>query len=167
MHDGRFPSLEQVVQFYSSQVQDTPLLDARLRDPVQLNLTQEQIDDIVAFLNTLTDNSFLTNSIFSNPFVTLPGDYNGDGAVNDADYQVWRSNLGDMTALVADGDGNGVVDTADYVLWRKNVGRTWQDLATGSGAVASGAIPEPCTAALAALAGFLALARRRRERWAS
>jgi hypothetical protein len=134
---------------------------------VQLNLTQEQIDDIVAFLNTLTDNTFLTSALFSNPFVTLPGDYNGDGAVNDADYQVWRSNLGDTTALVADGDGNGVVDTADYVMWRKNVGRTWQDLATGSGAVISGAIPEPSTSALAALAGLCVLARRRRERRAS
>ena len=97
MHDGRFSTLEEVVQFYSSGVQDTPLLDPRLRDPVQLNLTQEQINDIVAFLNTLTDNSFLTNSIFSDPFVTLPGDYNGDGVVDSADYVVWRKYFGDTT----------------------------------------------------------------------
>src|SRR4029079_17701726 len=134
MHDGRFSTLEQVVQFYSSQVQDTPLLDGRIRDPVELNLTAQQISDIVAFLNTLTDNAFLTNSIFSDPFVTLPGDYNGDGVVDPADYIVWRSNLGDPVALLADGDGSSVVDAADYVTWRKNLGRTWQDLATGSGA---------------------------------
>jgi hypothetical protein len=143
------------------------LLDPRLRDPVQLNLTQEEVDDIVAFLNTLTDNSFLTSPLFSNPFVTLPGDYNGDGVVNGTDYQTWRSNLGDTAGLAADGDGSGVVDAADYVVWRKNVGRTWQDLAAGSGAVASGAIPEPSTAALAALASLCVLARRRRNPRAS
>jgi cytochrome c peroxidase len=165
MHDGRFSTLEEVVQFYSSGVQDGPLLDPRLRDPVQLNLTQEQIDDIVAFLNTLTDNSFLTNPIFSNPFVTLPGDYNGDGAVDSADYQVWRANAGDTSTLVADGDGNGAVDTADYVLWRKNLGRTWQDLATGSGSGASlTAVPEPTAAALIMIASLWALAGSRRDR---
>ena len=165
MHDGRFSTLEEVVQFYSSGVQDGPLLDPRLQDPVQLNLTQEQIDDIVAFLNTLTDNSFLTNSMFSNPFVTLPGDYNGDGVVDGADYQVWRTNLGDTSALLADGNGNNVVDSADYLTWRKNQGRTWQDLTPGSGAgMAGGAVPEPSAVALAMLASFCAVAIRRRDR---
>jgi cytochrome c peroxidase len=164
MHDGRFSTLEEVVQFYSSGVQDGQFLDPRLKDPVQLNLTQEQIDDIVAFLNTLTDNSFLTNSMFSDPFVTLPGDYNGDGVVNTSDYQVWRSNLGDASALVADGDGSGVVDAADFVTWRKNLGRTWQDLAPGSGSgVAPGAVPEPASLALALLAGSWVLTLRRRR----
>lgn len=165
MHDGRFSTLEEVVQFYSTGVQDTPLLDARLRDPVQLNLTQEQIEDLVAFMNTLTDNTFLTTSLFSNPFVTLPGDYNGDGAVDSGDYQVWRASAGDTSTLVADGDGSGRVDTADYVLWRKNLGRTWQDLATGSGAGAPlSPVPEPSAAALIALAGLCALAGSRRDR---
>jgi cytochrome c peroxidase len=164
MHDGRFSTLEEVVQFYSSGVQDGQFLDPRLKDPVQLNLTQEQIDDIVAFLNTLTDNSFLTNSMFSDPFVTLPGDYNGDGVVNTSDYQVWRSNLGDASALVADGDGSGVVDAADFVTWRKNLGRTWQDLAPGSGSgVAPGAVPEPTGLALALLAASWLLTLRRRR----
>jgi hypothetical protein len=165
MHDGRFSTLEEVVQFYSTGVQDTPLLDARLRDPVQLNLTQEQIEDLVAFMNTLTDNTFLTTSLFSNPFVALPGDYNGDGAVDSGDYQVWRASAGDTSTLVADGDGNGTVDSADYVLWRKNLGRTWQDLATGSGSGTSlTAVPEPTAAALIMIASLCALARSRRDR---
>jgi cytochrome c peroxidase len=163
MHDGRFSTLEQVVQFYSTQVHDIPELEGRLRNPVQLNLTAEQIDDIVAFLNTLTDNSFLNNSLFSNPFVTLPGDYNGDGVVDNADYQVWRSNVGDTSALVADGDGNNVVDTSDYVVWRKNFGRTWQDLSPGSGAVGGpSTVPEPTGLALALLGSGWMLWRRRR-----
>jgi cytochrome c peroxidase len=164
MHDGRFSTLEEVVNFYSSQVQDNPNLDQRLRDPViQLNLTTEQINDLVAFLNTLTDNTFLTSSLFSDPFVTLPGDFNGDGVVNNADLQVWRPNYGDTSSLVADGNGNGIVDAADYAIWRKNFGRTWQDLATGSGAATSGAVPEPTSFACAFIAvSFLLTIRRRR-----
>lgn len=164
MHDGRFASLEEVVQFYSSQVHDVPQLDGRLRDPLQLNLTPDQINDIVAFLNTLTDNTFLTSSLFSDPFVALPGDYNGDGVVDSADYQLWRANVGDTSALLADGNGNGVVDAADYAMWRKNFGRTWQSLATGSGAgVVQTAVPEPTGSALALLASILALTRRWRR----
>jgi cytochrome c peroxidase len=144
MHDGRFSTLEQVVEFYSSQVHDIPQLDGRLRDPVQLNLTTEQIGDIVAFLNTLTDNTFLTSPLFSNPFATLTGDYNGDGWVDDADYPVWRATFSDTSALAADGDGSGNVDPSDYVMWRANVGRTWRDLAPSGGAAAtSGDVPEP------------------------
>src|SRR3954464_8515381 len=158
MHDGRFSTLEEVVQFYSSGVQDGQFLDPRLKDPTQLNLTQEQTSDIVAFLNTLTDNSFLTNSIFSDPFVTLPGDYNGDGVVDSADYIVWRKYFGDTTSLVADGNGNGTVDASDYVVWRANIGRTWQSLATGAGA--RSAVPEPTVLAFALLASGWMLSLR-------
>src|SRR3954469_6393014 len=165
MHDGRFSTLEEVVQFYSSGVQDGQFLDPRLNDPVQLNLTAEQISDIVAFLNTLTDNTFLTSSLFSDPFVTLPGDYNGDGIVDGIDYQVWRSNSGDTAALVADGNGNGIVDASDYVTWRANLGRTWQSLATGSGGAGAQSVPEPTVLALALLAsGWMVSLRGHRYR---
>lgn len=161
MHDGRFSSLEQVVNFYNSQVIDNGFVDGRLTDPLRLNLTTDQIDDLVAFLNTLTDNKFLTSSLFSNPFVTLPGDYNGDGVVDAADYEVWRSNYGDKTSLVADGNGDGVVDTSDYLLWRANLGRTWQSMATGSGG--QSVVPEPASFALGLLAVLSVILGRRRR----
>ncbi len=152
MHDGRFTSLEEVVQFYSTGVQDSQYLDPLLKTPLQLNFTQQQIDQLVAFLNTLTDNTFLTSSLFSDPFVTLPGDYNGDGVVDEVDYNVWRGNFGDSTSLVADGNGDNVVDGADYLIWRKNVGKTWQDLATGAGGELAGApVPEPAALVLAGI----------------
>jgi cytochrome c peroxidase len=165
MHDGRFSSLQEVVNFYSSQVIDNGNVDGRLTNPLQLNLSSEQIDDLVAFLNTLTDNTFLTSSLFSNPFVTLPGDYNGDGVVDAADYQVWRSNFGDTTSLVADGNGDGKVDTADYLLWRENMGRTWQSLMPGDGAsISQNNVPEPAGLALGLLAStWLYFGRRGRR----
>lgn len=159
MHDGRFQTLEEVVQFYSTGVLSSVNLDPLLRNRLPLGPTE--VAQLVAYMKTFTDNTFLTSSLFSNPFVTLPGDYTGDGVVNDADYQLWRSNFGDTTSLVADGNGDGIVDNADYVLWRNNFGRTWQDLAIGSGGGA-GSVPEPTTLGL--LATVLASGCRWRRR---
>jgi cytochrome c peroxidase len=72
MHDGRFQTLQQVVAFYDSGVQPNPNLDRRLQNangtPRRLNLTQPQRDALVAFLNTLTDSTYITAAKFSNPF---------------------------------------------------------------------------------------------------
>ena len=51
------------------------------------------------------------------------GDYDGDGVVNQADYNVWRVAFG-ATRGTADGNGDGVVDAADYVVWRRAAGST-------------------------------------------
>ncbi len=75
MHDGRFQTLEQVVAFYDNGVQNNPGLDNRLRGggggngpPLRLNLSAAERASLVAFLGTLTDNTFLTDVRFSNPF---------------------------------------------------------------------------------------------------
>ncbi|WP_197531575.1 CotH kinase family protein [Posidoniimonas corsicana] len=52
---------------------------------------------------------------------TLPGDYDNSGAVDQADYAVWRASYGSTTDLAADGNNNGRVDTADYTVWRDNL----------------------------------------------
>jgi len=72
MHDGRFTSLEQVVEFYNAGVQNNGNLDNRLRGqgnaPLRLNLSPAEKDGLVAFLKTLTDNTFLTAQRLSSPF---------------------------------------------------------------------------------------------------
>ena len=58
--------------------------------------------------------------------VSISGDYNGSGAVDNTDYAEWRANFGQFTGLAtspADGNGDGTIDAADYVVWRKNLGR--------------------------------------------
>jgi cytochrome c peroxidase len=76
MHDGRFASLERVVQFYSSEVNDNPDLDPRMRGedgfPRRLNLSRTQVDALVAFLRSLTDTAFLRDARFSDPFACPP-----------------------------------------------------------------------------------------------
>lgn len=96
MHDGRFKTLEEVVDFYDSGVQAHPGLDWRMREgsnggifepidgfggivnippdmqdqfpPRKLNLTPTEKKGLVEFLKTLTDHSFVTEERFSNPF---------------------------------------------------------------------------------------------------
>ena len=53
----------------------------------------------------------------------LPGDYNFNGIVDAADFNVWRDTLNSISDLRADGDGNGVVDAADYQVWVANFGQ--------------------------------------------
>lgn len=75
MHDGRFSTLEEVIEFYDSGVQAHPFLDDRLTPdltpggtPYELNLSQEQKDALLAFLHTLTDHPLINDVKFSNPF---------------------------------------------------------------------------------------------------
>jgi cytochrome c peroxidase len=72
MHDGRFTSLAQVVEFYDHGVQPNPGLDNRLRGnggaPLRLNLSTADKAALVAFLNTLTDSTMISAAKFSNPF---------------------------------------------------------------------------------------------------
>ena len=74
MHDGRFATLDEVVAFYDSGIQDAPRLDPLLRaadgTPKRLGLTAAERDALVAFLGTLTDSTFLTSPRFSNPFAS-------------------------------------------------------------------------------------------------
>jgi cytochrome c peroxidase len=78
MHDGRFATLEEVVEFYNSGVVDNPNLSPPLRvrtppgtppgPPLRLKLTAAQKAALVAFLKTLTDTSVTTDPKFSDPF---------------------------------------------------------------------------------------------------
>ncbi len=79
MHDGRFATLREVVDHYNTKVEANPFLDLTLMDrrlavtggpvrPVRLELTEQEIEALVAFLGSLTDDAFLTDPRFSDPF---------------------------------------------------------------------------------------------------
>ncbi|GAB4034075.1 cytochrome-c peroxidase [Spirosoma gilvum] len=72
MHDGRFATLEEVVAHYSSRVEHDETLDTLLKKDREtgilgISLTPAEQADIVAFLRTLTDDSFLQDSRFAEP----------------------------------------------------------------------------------------------------
>lgn len=71
MHDGRFKTLEEVVEHYNSGIQNHPNLHQILKDydaPRRLNLTESEKKDLVRFLKMLTDMSTLEHERFSDPF---------------------------------------------------------------------------------------------------
>jgi cytochrome c peroxidase len=73
MHDGRFATLEDVVEHYNSGIQNHPNLDNRLRQggaPRRMNFSEQDKRDLIAFMLTLTDETYITQEKFSNPFIT-------------------------------------------------------------------------------------------------
>jgi glycoprotein endo-alpha-1,2-mannosidase len=70
----------------------------------------------------------------------IPGDYNGDGIVDGADYTVWSEAYGSQGPnLPADGNRNNVVDAADYAIWRNAVSTA------GTSSLTKLDVPEPDT----------------------
>ena len=71
MHDGRFETLEEVIEHYNSGILFHQSLPFNLRignEPRRMNYTEEQKAALIAFLKTLTDEQFITDDKFSNPF---------------------------------------------------------------------------------------------------
>jgi hypothetical protein len=88
-------------------------------------------------------------NLFKVEFVTavgVTGDYNNNGAVDAADYVVWRENLNTNNTLPNDSTP-GTVSQADYDAWRANFGRTGGGGAALSAAVQS-PVPEPAMLSL-------------------
>ncbi|MEP6583393.1 MAG: cytochrome c peroxidase [Ginsengibacter sp.] len=65
MHDGRLYSLYKVIDHYTSGIQPSPTLDSLLRKPIILSTAEK--NDLVYFLHTLKDTSFLNDKRFSQP----------------------------------------------------------------------------------------------------
>jgi cytochrome c peroxidase len=65
MHDGRYSTLEEVIEFYNSGVKQTSVnIDPLMTIPEKatgLHLTQKEKSDLLLFLRTLTDTGFLNN----------------------------------------------------------------------------------------------------------
>jgi cytochrome c peroxidase len=78
MHDGRFNTLEEVLDHYNDHIQMSETLDPLILEasnekikpgqPVKLHLTEEEKKQIIAFLHTLTDSTFIQDKRFSDPF---------------------------------------------------------------------------------------------------
>ena len=73
MHDGRFATLDEVLEFYSHGIQEHKNLDHALKDefgnPLKLNFSEIEKQALIAFLGTLTEMSELKHSKFSDPWI--------------------------------------------------------------------------------------------------
>lgn len=75
MHDGRFATLEEVLDHYNDHLKySSPNLDPLIieatnkQDGKTLMLTEDEKRKIIAFLHTLTDSTFIQDKRFANPF---------------------------------------------------------------------------------------------------
>ncbi len=73
MHDGRFKTLEDVVEHYNNGIKAHPNLDRNMKDangaPRRLNLTSVEKTALVSFLKTLTDDKYTNDTKYSDPFL--------------------------------------------------------------------------------------------------
>jgi cytochrome c peroxidase len=71
MHDGRFATIDDVLDHYSAGIKDTPYTSPLLyqkEGKAGIPVNSNDKAAIKAFLYTLTDHQFLQNQAFSNPF---------------------------------------------------------------------------------------------------
>ena len=71
MHDGRFDTIEEVLDFYSTGIQDHANLHALLKtnnEPIKFNFTGGEKDALIQFFSTLTDFSMAQEEKWSDPF---------------------------------------------------------------------------------------------------
>jgi cytochrome c peroxidase len=74
MHDGRFKTLAEVLDHYNNHIVSSPTLSPFLKtglgdgSPQMLGLSSQDKQDLLAFLNMLTDSSFITDKKFADPF---------------------------------------------------------------------------------------------------
>jgi cytochrome c peroxidase len=79
MHNGRFQTLEEVLDHYNEHIRISETLDPLILEasneqvvpgePVKLHLSEQEKKDIIAFLHLLTDSTFITDPRFSDPFI--------------------------------------------------------------------------------------------------
>ena len=67
MHDGRFTTLDEVIDHYSSGGKNHPNKDIRVQP---FRFTDSEKSALIAFLKTLRDDTFLADRRFSDPFVS-------------------------------------------------------------------------------------------------
>ncbi len=69
MHDGRYSTLEEVIDFYSHDLKQSPYINPLMHHIINggIQLTPNEKTDLLNFIRTLRDDEFLTNNEFSKP----------------------------------------------------------------------------------------------------
>jgi cytochrome c peroxidase len=68
MHDGRFATLEEVINHYSEGLKNSSTIDPLMKKVSQggVGLTEQDKTDLKTFLLSLSDYEFINNSTFNN-----------------------------------------------------------------------------------------------------
>jgi cytochrome c peroxidase len=130
MHDGSIATLDEVIDHYAAggrTITDGPYAGNGSTNPFKsgfvkgFTLTAQEKQDVLAFLNSLTDEEFLTNPRFADPFtqVTCPGDCNYDDSVDISEVvRTIGIALGDTSealCMQADRNADGAISITETV----------------------------------------------------
>lgn len=88
-----------------------------------------------------------------------PGDYNGDGVIDAADYTLWRDHEGGPAGSLPNDAVGGTIGSAQYVQWAQNYGSVEDSSSSAGGR----GVPEPESWVLLTLAASTRLRRRTRS----
>jgi hypothetical protein len=136
--------------------------------PMQLVVTTNQVGSLSASYqlefssDSLPAERHQSIAIAAYATVLRHGDYNADGQVDGGDYVIWRKTRGQSVTPYthADDNGDGVVNDADYNAWRHAFTGAGSGSANFLGSIAT---PEPSTALLGLISGFMVLFVRTRR----
>lgn len=106
------------------------------------------------------DTIFDTVTLRVTSLVPAGADFNGDGIVDRLDLVIWQNNFGiemGATGLQGDANGDGAVNGLDYLILLEQIGGPGMGSALGS---SLGAVPEPSSLALLAIAAIAGLGWR-------
>jgi hypothetical protein len=120
MHDGTIATLEEVIDHYAAggRAANNPFKSGFVAG---FRINAEEKQDLLAFLQSLTDEEFLTNPKFADPFepplCTGDCDYDGiveiDELVTGVGIEIESETL--ASCLAGDPDGDGTIDVAEMI----------------------------------------------------
>jgi hypothetical protein len=131
-----------------------PVADAVPRDIIKVGIGSSTNTDIGKFAidNVLIRSGVLFDRNFPEVGGT-PGDFDGSGIVDAADFALWVQRFGSSAPPLADGDNDGDTDGNDFLIWQRNL----PPAAAATGA----AVPEPASLFIAGLSIIATVGVRR------
>jgi hypothetical protein len=154
------------VDFSNPTFPTVDLMAAPAFDFVQFpSLVSLGLPATAALVPIYTSNSVLV-TVFN--FAAAMGpDFNGDGVVDNLDFNIWFANVGTTSGASVtqgDADGDGDVDGDDFLFWQRNYLQPMPWTGAGSGSGSSAAVPEPTGPALLLIGSAFSIALRHRRR---
>ena len=120
-----------------SDISSGPVLLPSIRDIIDLD--NFSLSDVIKNNTTITN---ISDNVF---FAAIPGDFDGNHLVNDADLAIWNASYG--VGAGADSDGDGDTDGYDLQIWQQYFGG-----GPASSVSQAVVVPEPASSLLLALA---------------
>jgi len=131
MHDGRFETLEDVINFYSEEVEEHPNKDfwwvgERDLGFTGFDFTDQEKDDLLNFMKALTSPNFLTNPKWSDPFQETSSNNNLElaNAINVFPNPVEEELSIDLGSLNIDQTNLSLYNLRGKLVWRNQMSNT-------------------------------------------